>query len=199
MAQRQPLWTQRIFECRPVDASLNSRGTGDTIDLDDLIQSSEIDRHDTRVSIADAALHPADDAGTAAEGNRRNILAAAPVEQIEDGLFAFRKGHPIRRLGKVPTKCANEIPIRSPEAVAGTFTGVIGEHRSQSFGTLDTRGAEIEFLYARRREHFDFFHSEAPSQAGRNLPRRGLIGSFTLAAPSPEFELWIRHSSSITA
>ena len=80
VAQRQALRPQRIFECGAVDARLNSCGTRDSIDLDDLIQLGEVDRDDTGIRVADVAFHAAHNARAAAEGNGRDILASTPIE-----------------------------------------------------------------------------------------------------------------------
>ena len=81
MAQRQAVLAQLLLEPRAGGARLDAGRLRQRVHVEHAIESLEIDRHDTRIRVADRRLYPADHARAAAERDGGGAGALAPVDE----------------------------------------------------------------------------------------------------------------------
>ena len=90
-------------------ARLDARRARDGVDLEHAVERAQVDRDRAVVGVGHVGRHAADDRRAAAEGDRRDALAAAPLEQpLDVGLLA-RARDEVGRMLEAPAKAADDV------------------------------------------------------------------------------------------
>ncbi len=94
-------------------------------------RSAQVDR-DRR--LLEARLHPADDAGAAAVGNRRGTGRGAPVEHLLQLLFVAREGDRVGRVLHLAAEGAHHVAVGLAERVRSRACGSAAQISSSAEG-----------------------------------------------------------------
>ena len=198
VAQRVAVRAELGLQRRPEDAGLDPGGARRGIDVDDLIQRPEVDRHRAGEAVADGALDAADDGGPAAVRDRRHALRAAPVEHGDDVGLRRREGHDVGWVRQITVDGAHDVPIGLSEGVAGAVLGRRGAPSGERTWRLDAGRTELQALEGGGREQVDLGAEPLgqPSGEGADLVvAEGLV----LVSPSPPGPSTCRHLPSLPA
>src|SRR5581483_3946140 len=111
MAERQALLAKLLLQRGTRSASLNPGRQRHTVHLQHPVKALQIHAEDTRVAVWDRALHPADHAGTAAEGDHRGSRAPCPLQKVLDVLLAARMSDHVRGMVKAPAEGSDDVAV----------------------------------------------------------------------------------------
>ena len=92
-------------------AGSDARGTAGPVDLNDTVETTQIEADGGRVAIADHRFNAADDRGAAAEGDDGDIRSARPLHHGGHIHLVRGNGDEIRRVGEVALKGTNSLGI----------------------------------------------------------------------------------------
>ncbi len=139
MAQRQAVLGQLRLEAGTGGAGADRCRQGDLVDLEQAIQGAQVDRDGAVVAGADIGRDAADDRGAAAEGDRGDAGARAPLEQPLEVLLVARLGDDVGGVLELAAEAADDVAVGLAERVDGAVVGVAGADRGERVRGLDTR------------------------------------------------------------
>ena len=141
----QAAGAQLVFQVRSQDTGLNAGGLRGLVDFQDLVETTEVDRHYTSVAFIAGRVDAANHRGTAAEGYRRQIITAAPVQHGLDVRFVAHIGHGIGRVGKVAVmNNPRQVMYRGAIAVEQTVVFLRRAESLQCFRNCHAGRAKID-------------------------------------------------------
>ena len=160
-----------VLQHRPGRAGLDARRARYFVHLNDPVERAEVDRDHAGILTGQPRLHPAADAGAAAEGDRRVALVATPREHGLDLSLASRPGDDVGRVGKLAAKSAHDVAVRTSKRMESARVGVVladlGEggrrrdagrrqlHGRERHRLLDLLAAEAQPLLGERAHSFE--------------------------------------------
>ena len=100
----------------PGRAGLDARRARDLVHLHHPVERAQVDRDHARVLARQARLHPAADAGAAAERDRRVALVAAPCEDGLDLGLGARPGDDVGRVRELAAEAAHDVAVGASPA-----------------------------------------------------------------------------------
>src|SRR3974377_516256 len=122
-----------ILQIGPEDASLDTCRLRCLIDLEHAVKVLKVNRHGATIAFVCRRIYTAHNAGTAPEGNCRQIIGAAPIEKCANFILVRGGGDDLRRIRKAPPKDhACEVVDRTAVAVKKTIIFVTGAELLQS-------------------------------------------------------------------
>ena len=100
---------QLRLQRRAKRAGRDSRGPRRTVDLPHALQVAKVDADRAAITVTDIGLDSANHAGTAAERNRRDTGAAAPVQHRDELVLAAGERHQVGRVRVITAEGPHQI------------------------------------------------------------------------------------------
>ena len=149
MPERQSFGFERRLQRRSEDAGLDACGPRGAVDLEDPVETTQVDRDRSAIAVAHASLDPAADARAAAVGNGGDLRVAAPVEQRRHLLLAGREGNEVGGILEVAARPAHDVAIRLSVGVCGALVGVGAADPGERRRRFHPRRAQAHVFEAR--------------------------------------------------
>ena len=115
---------QLVLQRRPQNARLDARGLRPLIDLEHPVERAHVQRHGGPV---EARLDAADDARAAAEGDQRDLLGRAPVDDPCDVVLVARARDQVGRMVIAAAEGFDQVPVRLAACVGDALIRVVRE------------------------------------------------------------------------
>jgi hypothetical protein len=144
VAQGEPARPQLVLEVGAERPRLDARRARHVVDLEDTVESREVDRHRARVGVADPRLDASDDARPAAEGNRGRARAGAPLEQRLDVALVPGPRHQVGRVVDPPAEGTHEVAVGAAVGVRDTLVAIVADYVRQRRGRLEPRLGQVD-------------------------------------------------------
>ena len=139
--QGQPVRAELVLQCRTEHSCLYACGPAHAVDLQDPVETGEIEAH--RGSV-EARLDPADDRGAAPKGHDRHARRRRPVEDGDDVLLMSRSEHEVGSMPHVALEVAHDVAIGLAVRVRRAIRGVVGRDPRQGVRSADPGLREAE-------------------------------------------------------
>ncbi|OQB37703.1 MAG: hypothetical protein BWY09_01539 [Candidatus Hydrogenedentes bacterium ADurb.Bin179] len=166
MAERYALGLQQAFQFRPIDTRLNSGGHGMLVNLEYPVHQGHVHRHHSLLAFTQQGSDTADDAGSAAIGDKRHRV---PVRIPDHGLDFFnnlRVYNGVRRVFETAAAQMKHIMITAAPRVISAFEAI----RFNATGQYLFQCLEL-FRDQAHRRHYDVLQS-----AGRGMGQHAQPG-----------------------
>ena len=128
VAKGQAVLCKLRFQCRPGRTRLNASRHRALLDVENAIESPEVEAHHRTVAIVDVAFDAADDAGPATKRDDRDLRVARPVEQGADVLFGPRRRNEIGRGIEVASKTTKNVAVGPAVGVPDPSFVIVAEY-----------------------------------------------------------------------
>ena len=122
----------------------------DGVDLEHLVEASEVDRHCAAIAVPDPRLDPADHAGPASVRDRGDPLVGAPRQHLLHLGLVTGPGDEVWRVVDLAAEAADDVAVGLPEPVRDALVGVGGEEVLEGGRWLDPRRPELDRLERHR-------------------------------------------------
>ncbi len=149
MTGREAIGLQRGLDRGAAHTTLDARGTAGLVDLNDAVETTQIEADCGLIAIANDRFNTADDRGAAAEGDDGDIRFARPLHHGGHLRLARRNGDEIRRVGKVALKGADSLGIRLSISVQAPLIRISRKHVGNRAGRRYTRRTQADVRQSR--------------------------------------------------